>query len=203
MRHTRELLAGLTLTASMAVGITACGGRQAESKPAASTVPANRNGEDLQKAAGRLIQLAEQSPTRYEDKPPYTIGFTVSTDEGGSLSYEVQTATQQRNASQTEMIGIEQTGPNEANFNLTFYADRNGLWDMICSSNPFSAHSRNIEEVQQQSIQLNGKTVDNRAIDANAILSDEINSLNGFIGTAAAMETNARASTDTCNVNLG
>jgi hypothetical protein len=211
MKNSREMLSAVGVVTILGVGATACGGNtQAEHKPSVFHIETSSPyGTKLENAAQRIIELAAKSPTRSEGKPPYSIGFTLTTREGSQISYSAQTATPKHLAPETELIEVQQfstniTGSqNVANFDLSLYANNNGTWNMYCDTNPYSASGRKLDELGGKSIQLNGKTVDTTPADANAMLSDEVYNLNTLVGKAASMGNNAGASPNICNINIG
>jgi hypothetical protein len=209
-KRSKEILASASSVLALAVGITACSSKSAEQRSELYSKTASSYTPRLQKAAQRIVQLANLSTTRYTDKPPHTVGFTLTTREGGLLRYAVQTPTsapdtksQLPNISEIELVEIQQTGPHEANFDLSFYARYDGKWNMYCDTNPFADNGRKIAELGQRTVWLNGKTVDKRPQDANAMLSDEVVNLENLVGTGAAFINDAPASPNICNINIG
>ncbi len=201
-KRTKELVTGVSAVVALAAGVTACGGsNKAEHKLSAE---AAQNARGLQQVAGRMIELAAKSPTRYEGKPPYTITFTETTTAGGTISFTLQTATPKHNTGQAQMVEVQQTGSNEPNFDLSLDAKTDGTWNMYCNTNAFSSGGRKLAVLGEKSIQLNGKTFDKQAIDAEAMLTDEVTKLNNLLDTAAQHQAgNMPASPNVCDINLG
>lgn len=209
-RRSREVLAGVSAAAALAIGATACGGgSHAEHEQTTHKQPeifhvdaSNPRGVQIERAAARIIKFAKQSPTRYETKPPYTMGFTAATQAGGKIGYQVQTATSQYNASETEYVEVQQAGPNEAEFDLSLYAMDDGTWTMYCHTDPFSANGSVIWEKGQKSVQHSDNIAAPQVANANVLLDAKISDLNTLVDIAAS-DGPVVASNNICDPNQG
>lgn len=207
-RRSKELLAGVSAAAALAIGTTACGGgNHAEHEQTTHKQPeifhidtSNPRGAQIERTAARIIRLANQSPTRYDTKPPYSVGFTVDTQSGGKISYMVQTATPKHKASQAELVEVQQKGSNEAEFDLSLYAMNNGTWTMYCHTDPFSANGSVIWEKGQRAIRHSDNIAAPQVANANVLLDDKINNLNALVDIATG-EGSVAASSNICNPN--
>lgn len=147
--------------------------------------------------------MADESPTRQLSKPNYDIGFSIGTLQGGKIDYSVQTVTPKHKASEAELIEVQQTGSNEANFDLSFYANKNSTWNVYCDTNPYSNNGRKFSEIKEKDLYLNGKVIDKNPSDAKVVLSDSIYNLDTIVNSANVTTTNVPASPNICNINLG
>lgn len=186
MKRSKELLAGLSLTASLALGVTACGSAapKAENKPAQVT----KYSDQMRSLAARLISLVDKSSSHYTAEPYYSEGFSVPTTGGGLIYAQVQSPNSGINASRTTSMSFEQLFPNKLSFGLYFDVNADGTWNTICQANSSSVID-SMAETGENTVQVNGKTKYTESDLADAFLSDDIqraesvlNSISGEVG---------------------
>ena len=171
-------MAGVSLVAVIAAGPSACSGgvKKVEHAPSA----AQDFNPRMQQLAGNIITLANQSPKRFIDKPPFSVGFSVDIVPVGSIGFEVQTPPAQPNAASVEMVDVGQTIPGGQSIDLSFYRLTNGRWDVYCADGIGVPHPH-ISEIDQETVYLGTKLIKKDVSDANAVLGDEITQASNMV----------------------
>ena len=201
MRSSREVLTGIGLATSLALGANACSSpsHHAEKAPVVSQYT-----QRLQQLASNIINLTSRSPNRFTSKPPYSVGFDIPTTNGGKLGVEVQTPTAKPDAAKVEMIDVQQTISGQPSFDLSFYIRNDGSWNAYCQDN-VSTSTGGISEIGQKTVQAGNKVEYKNVADANAVLSDDItNATNTIEAMASHVDGSAIGPlADICRINLG
>ncbi len=130
MNQSRELITGVSLVLAVGLGTTAC---SAEPQPTETGKPSPASySAQLQQLAGNIIKLSNKAVNKSEGKPPHSLGFELPINDGGTMSFDVQSATSPINAGNIETIDIGQTLASGKSSMLSFYIRDDGTWSANC-----------------------------------------------------------------------
>lgn len=202
MNKSRELITGVSLVMAVGLGATACSAEH-QSTETGKPSPASYSAQ-LHQLAGNIIQLSNKALNKSEGKPPHSLGFELPISDGGTMSFDVQSATSPISADNIEAIDIGQTLASGKSSMLSFYIRDDGTWSANCLDT-ITPETISVSEAGESDYTLGHKmTVTSPGI-AGGILSSLINNANRVVTTADRTTAGSaiEAVNNVCSVIIG
>ncbi len=203
LKRPRDMLIGVGLLTSLTLGTYAGDAAPHYAEGAYAPVTVDYSAR-LKLLAGSIISLAPRVPDHYEGKPPHSVGFTVPTENSGTVYVQTQTSGKNMDAAHVVMVDVQQDVSSGRSFDISFYKRTDDTWNAICTNN-VSVTGAGIAEVGQQTAYAGNKEVLMDPAMADAILSTEITAADTVVNAIAAHALNKPMPPfpDMCAFNLG